>query len=98
MGTTFPPFVCGKAEMSAAGGEVTLLAATSRAGDGGRATSSFPSRGSLLDATAGDAAARAARSRDPRSCGHGDHGGDPWIAFRWFPTAITMVYGCLWSL
>ena len=58
-GTNFPPFpVCGKAEMSAAGGEVMVLAETSLDGEGGRATSSA-SRGSLLEAMAGEAAARA---------------------------------------
>ena len=47
--------------MSAAeGGEVMVLAETSLDGEGGRATSSA-SRGSVLEAMAGEAAAREAR-------------------------------------
>lgn len=46
--------------MAAEGGEVMVLAETSLDGEGGRATSSA-SRGSLLEAMAGEAAAREAR-------------------------------------
>jgi hypothetical protein len=50
--------------MSAAeGGEVMVLAETSLDGEGGRATSSA-SRGSLLEAMAGEAAARAGETRE----------------------------------
>jgi hypothetical protein len=74
-GTKFPPFpVCGKAEMSAAeGGEVMVLAETSLDGEGGRATSSA-SRGSLLEAMAGEAAARA---REPREAAAAPDSNEP---------------------